>query len=107
MDGVLLEEGGTGGFQVDQWKEQNDMEPAWALHEKYAGKTAEEKLKELRAEMKKEHTDMYVLTSLDDIAWLLNIRGNDIAYNPVVLSYVIVTEDKLYLFVNEEVLHKY
>ena len=44
------------------------MEPAWALHEKYAGKTAEEKLKELRAEMKKEHTDMYVLTSLDDIA---------------------------------------
>lgn len=81
------------------------MEPAWALHEKYAGKTAEEKLKELRAEMKKEHTDMYVLTSLDDIAWLLNIRGNDIAYNPVVLSYVIVTEDKLYLFVNEEVLH--
>ena len=48
---------------------------------------------------------MYVLTSLDDIAWLLNIRGNDIAYNPVVLSYVIVTEDKLYLFVNEEVLH--
>ena len=48
---------------------------------------------------------MYVLTSLDDIAWLLNIRGNDIAYNPVVLSYVIVTEDKLYLFVNEKVLH--
>ena len=73
-----------------------------ALHEKYAGKTAEEKLKELRAKMKKEHTDMYVLTSLDDIAWLLNIRGNDIAYNPVVLSYVIVTEDKLYLFVNEK-----
>ena len=49
---------------------------------------------------------MYVLTSLDDIAWLLNIRGNDIAYNPVVLSYVIVTEDKLYLFVNEKVLHR-
>ena len=52
--------------------------------------------------MKKEHTDMYVLTSLDDIAWLLKYQGeNDIAYNPVVLSYVIVTEDKLYLFVNE------
>ena len=98
-------------YQVDLideiWEDRPalSMEPAWALHEKYAGKTAEEKLKELRAEMKKEHTDMYVLTSLDDIAWLLNIRGNDIAYNPVVLSYVIVTEDKLYLFVNEEVLH--
>ena len=37
------------------------MEPAWALHEKYAGKTAEEKLKELRAKMKKEHTDMLSL----------------------------------------------
>lgn len=45
-----------------------------------------------------------MLTSLDDIAWLLNIRGNDILYNPVVLSYALVTMDQLYLFVNSSVL---
>ena len=41
---------------------------------------------------------------MDDIAWLLNIRGGDIRHNPVVLSYVVVTMEQLYLFVNEEVL---
>lgn len=45
-----------------------------------------------------------MLTSLDDIAWLLNIRGNDILYNPVVLSYALLTMDQLYLFVNSSVL---
>ena len=41
--------------------------------------------------MKKVHATVHVLTTLDDIAWLLNIRGNDISYNPVVLSYVMIT----------------
>lgn len=54
--------------------------------------------------MEKVHATVHVLTSLDDIAWLLNIRGNDIAYNPVVLSYVMVTMDEVRLFINEKVL---
>ena len=54
--------------------------------------------------MKKAHASVHVLTSLDDIAWLLNIRGNDILYNPVVLSYALLTMDQLYLFVNSSVL---
>ena len=82
------------------------MEPTWALHEKYAGKTAEEKLKELRAEMKKEHTDMYVLTSLDDIAWLLNLRGGDIDHVPVFLSFVSIEKEQILLFVNPQILDK-
>ena len=51
--------------------------PVWILDEKYAGKSAAEKLKELRHQMMKEGADVHILTSLDDIAWLLNIRGGN------------------------------
>ncbi len=54
--------------------------------------------------MKKEKATIHILTSLDDIAWLLNIRGNDVECNPVVLSYAMVTMDRFYLFINEKVL---
>ena len=51
--------------------------------------------------MKDKGTDVLVLSALDDIAWLLNLRGSDIQYNPVFFSYTVVTLDKVYLFVNE------
>lgn len=80
-------------------------EPVWILDEKYAGVSAAQKIADLRKAMKEEKADVHVLTTLDDIVWLLNIRGNDIPYNPVVLSYVAVTEDRFYLFINEQVLN--
>ena len=55
--------------------------------------------------MKDEGADAYVLTSLDDIAWLYNMRGDDIPCNPVVLSYTVVFMDKAVLFLNEAVLN--
>lgn len=79
-------------------------EPAWVLDERYAGKSALDKIGDVREAMKKAHASVHVLTSLDDIAWLLNMRGNDILYNPVVLSYALVTMEQLYLFVNSSVL---
>ena len=54
--------------------------------------------------MKKAKATVHVLTTLDDIVWLLNIRGNDIPFNPVVLSYVAVTEKEFFLFINEKTL---
>ena len=88
------------------WQERPELsaEPAWVLDERYAGKSALEKIADVREAMEKAHASVHVLTSLDDIAWLLNIRGNDILYNPVVLSYALVTMDQLYLFVNSSVL---
>ena len=88
------------------WQERPELsaEPAWVLDEIYAGKSALEKIADVREAMKKAHASVHVLTSLDDIAWLLNIRGNDILYNPVVLSYALLTMDQLYLFVNSSVL---
>lgn len=88
------------------WQERPELsaEPAWVLDERYAGKSALDKIADVREAMEKAHASVHVLTSLDDIAWLLNIRGNDILYNPVVLSYALVTMDQLYLFVNSSVL---
>ncbi|WP_397538063.1 aminopeptidase P family protein [Rummeliibacillus pycnus] len=67
---------------------------------KYAGKSRVEKLNEVRKEMKNKGANYYILTSLDDVAWLLNIRGADVPNNPVVIANVIVAEHKCYLFID-------
>ena len=89
------------------WKDRPALpaEPVWILDEKYAGMSAAEKIRNLREEMKKERASVHVLTTVDDIVWLLNIRGNDVPCNPVVLSYAAVTMDRLFLFINEAVLN--
>ncbi|MDU5105070.1 aminopeptidase P family protein [Clostridium sp.] len=68
--------------------------------EKYAGKSSSEKLKEVRRNMESKKGDFYILSSLDDIAWLCNIRGNDIKFNPVALAYVVVGKDYANLYIN-------
>lgn len=68
--------------------------------EKYAGKSSSEKLKEVRRNMESKNGDFYILSSLDDIAWLCNIRGNDIKFNPVALAYVVVGKDYAKLYIN-------
>ena len=75
--------------------------PVWILSEEYAGESVEEKLTRVREEMKKEGAGVHVLASLDDIAWLYNIRGNDVECCPVVLAYTMVTRDRALLFAEE------
>ncbi|MCR5710065.1 MAG: aminopeptidase P family protein [Bacteroidales bacterium] len=65
--------------------------PITLVDEKVAGETRKERLAWLRNEMKKAGADSMFVTSLDEIAWLLNVRGEDIAYNPYVISYLLVT----------------
>lgn len=88
------------------WEDRPPLsaEPVWILEEQYAGRSAAAKIADLREEMEKHHADVHILTTLDDIVWLLNIRGNDIPCNPVVLSYVIITRDSLKLFINPKTL---
>lgn len=88
------------------WKDRPELskEPVMLLEECYTGKSRADKLKDLLEEMKKEKADVFFLASLDDIAWLLNIRGNDVKCNPVVLSYFLMDEDKKTLYINEETL---
>ncbi|BAE86481.1 aminopeptidase P family protein [Desulfitobacterium hafniense] len=59
----------------------------------YAGRSRVEKLNDLRQQMKGKGANVHVLTALDDIAWLLNIRGADVPNNPVTIAHVLVTED--------------
>ncbi|WP_297632499.1 aminopeptidase P family protein [uncultured Clostridium sp.] len=71
------------------------------IHEvKYAGKGRKEKINEVRNEMSKLDVDSYIIASLDDIAWLFNLRGNDVKNNPVFLSYAIVESDRVTLFID-------
>ena len=79
-------------------------EPAWILGNEYAGEDSSSKIERLRAEMTDRGAKAHVLASLDDIAWLLNLRGGDIRYCPVVLSYLILTEDKCTFYVQDEAL---
>ena len=76
-------------------------EPVFELGVEYAGETAESKLSRIREEMKKCGATAHVLTTLDDICWTLNIRGNDIEFFPLVLSYAVITMDKMDLYINE------
>ncbi|OIP81782.1 MAG: peptidase M24 [Porphyromonadaceae bacterium CG2_30_38_12] len=66
----------------------------------YAGASAEQKLDLLRSEMVKANADYVVLSALDDVAWLYNIRGNDVDYNPVVIAYSLVSLQKAVIFID-------
>ena len=74
----------------------------FVFKEKFTGKSVGEKLKELRAEMQKLHADVFVMSALDDVAWLFNIRGNDVDYNPVVIAYALVDVESAQLFIDSE-----
>lgn len=78
--------------------------PVWELDKQYAGKSREEKLILVREDMQKEKVDVLVLTALDEIAWLLNLRGKDVAYTPVFLSYMLVMKTESILYVYKEIL---
>ncbi|SFA69589.1 Xaa-Pro aminopeptidase [Acetitomaculum ruminis DSM 5522] len=95
-------------FIDDIWNNRPPLskEEAYLLDEKYSGESSESKIKKIREEMSKEGADYHVITSLDDIAWILNIRGNDVLCNPVVLSYLVISMDKIFFFANKEALLK-
>ncbi|MDD6036817.1 MAG: aminopeptidase P family N-terminal domain-containing protein [Lachnospiraceae bacterium] len=113
-------------FPDELWSDRPALSarPAFRLAECYAGKSTVDKLSEVREAMKKVHpdaiykngaserfhkntdhtADVYLITSLDEIAWLFNLRGNDVVHNPVVLSYAMVTDTKAFLYLNPSVL---
>ncbi|MFK7946143.1 MAG: aminopeptidase P family protein [Saprospiraceae bacterium] len=66
----------------------------------YAGKTRTEKIAQVREKMTEKNVNFHLLTALDDIAWLLNIRGNDVQCNPVAICYCLITPTNVQLFIN-------
>ena len=104
-----LEEAGIGLKSVDLirplWTDgrpEIPTAPLFVLDRKYAGESVQSKLQRIREKMQDKHTDAMVVSALDEIAWLLNIRGKDVEYNPVVISYLVLEQDQCTLFVQPE-----
>ena len=89
-------------YANDIWEERpaEELTEVYDLPVKYSGKSAADKLAELRAELKKNGADSLIVSRLDNVAWLLNIRADDVLNNPVVISYAFVTPDSATLYVD-------
>ena len=107
-DIVKIKEGNNINIAMDKdlieeiWTDKPEMpkEKVFILDTKYCGKSAKEKIQEVRNEMKKLGGKSYIISSLDDIAWLFNIRGNDVKNTPVALAYALIDENKAVLYIN-------
>lgn len=88
----------------DIWPDRPALskEPVWPLAEWYAGIGVKDKLAEVRQILHKKKADWFLLASLEDICWLLNVRGNDVACTPVVLSYLMMSRDQVFWYVQRE-----
>lgn len=78
------------------------LAPAFVYDTKYAGMSFTEKLPAVRQAMEAAGADSLLLSALDEIAWLLNIRGNDVHCNPVVVSYLLIEKDKVNYFIQPQ-----
>ena len=76
--------------------------PIITLGDDLTGESREAKIHWLRKWMMRQEVDAIFLTALDEIAWLLNVRGSDVDYNPVVISYLLVTMEQVYWFVRKD-----
>lgn len=85
------------------WTKRPELskESAFILDEKYSGESVASKLSRVRKAMEDSKANAHILTTLDDICWLINLRGNDIEYSPMVLSYGIIYPNKAELFIDE------
>lgn len=101
----------TLSYQVDLadeiWTDRPPLsrEPVWELDVKYTGLSRKEKLGSVREKMAEAGADILLLTALDEIAWLLNLRGNDVACTPVFLAYMIIEKSSATLCVHKEILN--
>ena len=88
------------------WEDRPPMpnRHVWELSESFAGESRKNKLARLRAAMKEQGADAHLLPSLDDVAWLYNLRGDDIEYCPMPLAYTIVEIEKAVLYIGKTAL---
>ncbi|KAJ7676480.1 putative Xaa-Pro aminopeptidase P [Mycena rosella] len=87
------------------WAEDRPARPksqVFPLDVKYSGESHSEKIKRLRDEISKKEAKAMVVTMLDEVAWLFNLRGADIAYNPVFFAYATITMDTVTLFIDPD-----
>jgi len=88
------------------WKDRPALSkaPVMIYDDKYTGENIKDKLKKVRQKMEEKGATLHLMSSLYDIAWLLNVRGGDISYVPVVLSYLAILKDSCIWFLQEEII---
>lgn len=86
------------------WKDRPALpsKKGFFLEEQYSGKSTHDKLADIREVMKQKAASHHIITSLDDIAWIMNMRGWDIECFPVMLSYLVIEENRGHLFIDEQ-----
>ena len=86
------------------WEDRPSLpkEKVWVYDQKYVGESLESKINRLRNELKKKDCDYNFIGSPEDICYLLNIRGNDIGYTPVVLSYLLISMEEIHLCIDQD-----
>ena len=86
------------------WKDRPEFPqaPIWILEEKYSGRGVTDKLEALRAAYKEAGAEGIVISSLDDIAWLYNYRGNDVSYTPVAMAFTLVTDEEAVVYISRD-----
>ncbi|MBK9567860.1 MAG: aminopeptidase P family protein [Saprospiraceae bacterium] len=86
------------------WLDRPPLSDAPVLfHEdKFSGKSISTKLSEIRAEMSQRNADYHLITALDDFAWSLNVRGNDVDYNPVAIAYAVIGKSDSHVFIHQD-----
>lgn len=77
-------------------------QPAFLIADEFIGQSVASKLTEVRKAMKQLHANYHLISSLDDMAWLFNMRGADVNYNPVVLSFALITESQATLYIQAD-----
>ncbi|MCI9228135.1 MAG: aminopeptidase P family protein [Dorea sp.] len=87
----------------DIWEDRPPLsdKPAFFLEEKYSGESTASKLARVRKVMEEHGAGVHIIASLDDVCWLLNIRGDDIDFFPLLLSYAVVRQDGVELYVDD------
>ncbi|KAB2822728.1 MAG: aminopeptidase P family protein, partial [Paludibacter sp.] len=85
------------------WTDRTPLptDPFFVFSAEKAGRTCAEKIQSVRNELQKAHADVVVMSALDDIAWLFNIRGRDVAYNPVVIAYAMLDAKNCVLYLDD------
>lgn len=92
--------------QIWEGRPKLSEEPVFSLDIRYTGETVKNKLGRIREVMRECGASTHILTTLDDICWTLNIRGNDIEFFPLVLSYAMITEKQVQLYIDESKLNE-
>lgn len=95
---------GTKNLIDEIWTDRPAMpkDKLFILEEKYAGETMAQKVLRVREKMAEAGAGVHILTSLDDIAWLYNLRGSDIANTPVFMAYTMISSESVLLFIDSD-----